>query len=239
MPTPDFPGQAALLDAGEAGAIPGVRTCSKKCRQALYRLRKRSELEAVQALPMRVAIADPPYPGLSSKYYRSEESFAGEVDHAELVQRLERDWPAGWLLCTSADALGDVLALVPKPRRVCAWVKPIGAAPLTLGIHNTWEPCIVRGGRQRQPGVRDWLSAQPARFEGDLMGRKPIAWCAWAFNLLGLQPGDELDDLFPGTGIVGRAWRELSTYAEPTGYASSRYRIDDRQLGFDLMGNDE
>lgn len=45
---------------------------------------------------------------------------------------------------------------------------------------------------------------------GDLPGRKPLAFCAWLFNCLGLEPGDELVDVFPGTGVVSRAWAELS-----------------------------
>ena len=92
---------------------------------------------------------------------------------------------------------------------MCAWVKPIGACPNTLGIHNTWEPVIVVPGRRERPGVRDWLSAQPARGGGTLPGRKPVAFCAWLFRCLGMRTGDELHDLFPGTGIVGRSWREL------------------------------
>lgn len=159
-----------------------------------------------------MAYADPPYPGLARKYYAGEPSYAGEVDHVALIASLEA-FADGWALSTSSAALRMVLPLCPKGVRVCAWVKPIGACPATLGIHSTWEPVIVARGRQRQPGVRDWLSAQPARGGGTLPGRKPIAFCAWLFDLLGLQPGDELVDMFPGTGIVGRSWAELSSGA--------------------------
>lgn len=95
--------------------------------------------------------------------------------------------------------------------RVCAWVKPIGVSVRTYGLHNTWEPVIVVVGRHRRPGKRDWLRAMPARGEGTLPWRKPIAFCAWLFDLLGMLPGDTLVDLFPGTGIVSRAWAELSS----------------------------
>jgi hypothetical protein len=81
----------------------------------------------------------------------------------------------------------------------------------TYGLHNTWEPVIVCQGRRLRPGVRDWLSAQPARRGGTLPGRKPLAFCAWLFRILGMRPGDELIDLYPGTGIVSRSWRELSS----------------------------
>jgi hypothetical protein len=76
-----------------------------------------------------------------------------------------------------------------------------------------WEPLIVVRGRRRHPGFRDWLFAQPARFGGELMGRKPLAFCAFLFEQLGLLPGDTFEDLYPGTGIVSRAWRELSSGA--------------------------
>lgn len=42
-------------------------------------------------------------------------------------------------------------------------------------------------------------------------GAKPEAYCRWLFGLLGLRPGDVLDDLFPGTGAVGRAWDTWAT----------------------------
>jgi hypothetical protein len=76
-----------------------------------------------------------------------------------------------------------------------------------------WEGLIVVGGRQEPPGKCDWLRAQPARFGGDLPGRKPIAFIAFLWRVLGALPGDDLDDLFPGTGIVGKAWANLSRAA--------------------------
>jgi hypothetical protein len=39
-----------------------------------------------------------------------------------------------------------------------------------------------------------------------VIGMKPPAFCAWVFDLLGAAPGDSLDDLFPGSGMVGRSW---------------------------------
>lgn len=44
------------------------------------------------------------------------------------------------------------------------------------------------------------------------MGRKPTTFVAWMFDALGALPGlDELDDLFPGTGVVGQCWRLLAS----------------------------
>ena len=39
-----------------------------------------------------------------------------------------------------------------------------------------------------------------------VVGAKPAVFCRWLFDLLGAACGDTLDDLFPGSGAVGRAW---------------------------------
>jgi hypothetical protein len=166
---------------------------------------------------MRFAYADPPYPGTARRYYGDQPTYAGEVDHAALVASLVDAGYDGWALSTSAKALSDVLKLCPAGARVAAWAKPHPPSPQTLGMHNCWEPVIVVGGRRRRPGVSDVLVALPARGGGELPGRKPIAFCAWLFRLLGMQPGDELTDLFPGSGIIGRAWGELSRAAADDG----------------------
>lgn len=199
-----------------AGARIDSITCSRKCRQSRFRFLARGLSRAPADEPARFAYADPPYPGTASKYYKDEPTFAGEVNHAELVERLCSGGYDGWALSTSARALRDVLQLCPPGARVCPWVKPIGASPNTYGPHNCWEPLIVVGGRFLRGGVRDWLRAQPARGGGELPGRKPASFCAWLFDLLGMQPGDELDDLFPGTGIVLRAWRVASLASRST-----------------------
>jgi hypothetical protein len=140
--------------------------------------------------PLRLAYADPPYPGLARKYYEGEDTYRGEVDHPALIRSLVDEYD-GWALSTGAYALRDLLPLCPPEVRVCAWCKPIGVPPATYGLHSTWEPLLVVPGRRLRPGKRDWLRAAPARLHGTL-------------------PGDELVDLFPGTGMVGRAWGELA-----------------------------
>lgn len=189
-------------------ADPRARYCSKAHRQTAWRSRRIATIEGSDGEPRRLAYADPPYPGTSSKYYRDEPTFAGEVDHAALIEHLRTF--DGWALSTSRRALQPVLALCPPGVLVAPWVKPIGVPTATRGPHNTWEALIYVPARMRQPGVRDWLRAQPARFGGELAGRKPIAFCNWMFALLGALPGDSLEDLFPGTGVVGRAWQQLS-----------------------------
>jgi len=197
------------------------RFCGRKCRQAAFRLRRLRGVVPAGATQLGVfRYADPPYPGLASKYYRDEASFAGEVDFpaliASLVDARRTGACLGWALSTSARSLRELLPLCPAEARVCAWVKPINASPRTYGLHNTWEPVIVVPGRRLRPGKRDWLRAMPARMEGSLPGRKPIAFCAWLFELLGMLPGDTIEDLYPGTGIVSRAWAELSSRSSAT-----------------------
>lgn len=160
---------------------------------------------------MVMGYADPPYPGTARKYYGRRPEYRGEVDHRALVSLLEERHPDGWALSTSSGSLRDVLALCPPEARVCAWVKPGGVPSATAGLHNRWEPLIVVRGRQRPPGRRDWLHAHPARGGGELMGRKPLAFCAWLFECLGLERGDTLIDHFPGSGVVTWSWRQFGT----------------------------
>ena len=92
--------------------------------------------------------------------------------------------------------------------RSMAWVKPFAAFKPNVNPAYAWEPVIVRGGRKRtraEATVRDWVSANITLKRG-LAGAKPESFCFWLFDVLGMQSGDEFDDLFPGTGGVGRAW---------------------------------
>ncbi len=190
---------------------PRQAWCSKTCRQSAFRLRKRRGVSSGPgATPgLLFAYADPPYVGLAH-YYADQPSYGGEVDHRALIAQLTaRTDLAGWALSCSGASLRELLPMMPAHTRVCPWVKPIGVPRATLGLHNTWEALCVVGGRAREPGMRDWLSAQPARGGGELTGRKPLAFCAFLFDALGMVPGDQLEDLFPGTGIVGRAWASV------------------------------
>ncbi len=205
---------------GRRSSRNDARYCGRRCRQAAFRLRRCRDPSATgrptpaDAPPGLVfAYADPPFPGLAAKYYRSEPTYGGEVDHRALIASLTSAGYAGWALSTSSKALRDVLPLCPPRARVCAWVKPIVVPRATNGLHSRWEALIVVGGRSRLPAVRDWLMAKPARGWGTLPGRKPVAFCAWLFDCLGMVPGDRLVDLFPGTGAVTRAWAELSSRA--------------------------
>lgn len=220
----------------QATAKPAARFCGQRCRQTAFRLRRRRATEVNSDRPLRFAYADPPYPGLARRYYQHEPTYAGEVDHVELVASLARSYD-GWALSTSARALRRLLPLCPDGARVCPWVKPHAPSPKTYGPHNCWEPLIVVPGRHRRPGVRDWLSALPARGGGTLPGRKPIAFCAWLFDLLGMAPGDELVDLFPGTGVVSAAWRELSLSAGDERQGAPSLLEERREGVADVLGD--
>ncbi len=190
------------------GVRPDALFCGVKCRQTAWRFRSRLAAGVGDGSPRRMAYADPPYPGKAKECYGREASYAGEVDHAALIASLVDQYD-GWALSTGAYALRDLLPLCPPTVKVCPWVKPIGVSGRTFGLHNAWEPIIVSPGRQLRPGVRDWVSAQPARKGGTLIGRKPIAFCSFLFAAMGLMACDELVDLFPGTGVVMKAWGEF------------------------------
>lgn len=160
---------------------------------------------------MRFAYADPPYPGLAGRYYDQE-----EVDHRHLVSRLQEEYPDGWALSTSAKALQGVLSLCPPGVRVAIWVNG-GRVTRTRRARHVYEPLIVAGGRVApEPVVQDlcdvlaWGGRQHSH-PGALVGMKPAPFCEWMFGLLGARCGDRLDDLFPGSGAVSRAWALYSS----------------------------
>lgn len=191
------------------GLRADAETCSQPCRQAKHRFKVApAELLNATDRPRRFGYADPPYPGLAWRYYR-----AAEVDHAALILQLVADFPDGWALSTSAAALPDVLRLCPAGARVCPWVHGARAGRARRA-RNAWEPLIVVGGRPAPPGesvaedLRDVLiwGGRQRSHPGALVGMKPAQFCEWLFRLLGARRGDQLVDLFPGSGAVRRAW---------------------------------
>jgi hypothetical protein len=164
---------------------------------------------------VRIAYADPPYPGQAKRHYGDHPDYAGEVDHRALVERL-RTYDA-YVLHTSSVALWDVLPLCRPNARVMAWVKPFAAYKANVKVAYAWEPVIVWGGRPATPNrieglpSRDFI-AEPITMERGLVGAKPERVCWWLFEVLGCESDDELDDLFPGTGAVTRAWETWRHY---------------------------
>lgn len=151
---------------------------------------------------MRLAYADPPYPG-RAHLYADHPDYGGEVDHVALIETLTTY--DGWALSTSAEALRDILPLCPSEARVLAWVKHT--------VTVSWEPLIVVSARKPE-GVRDWLQCEPdsyqwrAKPDSYVIGQKPKPFCMWMFAWIAAEPGDRLDDLFPGSGNVAVAWQE-------------------------------
>jgi hypothetical protein len=192
-------------------------TCSKRCRQARHRfLRAAGYADRVTGRALRLAYADPPYPG-NARLYRDHPDYAGEVDHAALIGRLAGY--DGWALSTSAAALPAVLALCPDGARVAAWHRSERPTRSRWPL-NAWEPVIYHGGRQLPSGQRRADSivcgvTPVTTLPGRVIGAKPPAVCRWIFELLGAGPQDTLDDLFPGSGAVTRAWAAYTRTGPP------------------------
>jgi hypothetical protein len=159
-----------------------------------------------------VAFADPVYLGCSRHYdHPRAKVFDTVAGHQRLIARLCDEFPDGWALSLHSPSLRTILPLCPPDVRVAAWVKPFCVWKKGINPVYSWEPVVWRGGRRRDldssPAVRDWVSCNIATRTG-LVGAKPFGFCCWLFELLGLEPDDELVDLFPGSRAVTRAWRQ-------------------------------
>jgi hypothetical protein len=113
----------------------------------------------------------------------------------------------GWALSCSTPSLRELNHAAPERARVAAWVKPFAAYKANVRIAYAWEPVIFAPGRDHSadgaPVGRDFL-AEPITLQRGLVGAKSERFCRWVLDLLGYVQGDELTDLFPGTGIMGR-----------------------------------
>jgi len=161
---------------------------------------------------MRLGYADPPYPGQSEKHYGDHPDYAGEVDHLDLLKRLDAEYD-GWVLHTGSVTLAEVLAhatALDLTYRIVAWVKPFAAFKRNIPVGFAWEPILVRAARKpvvsgRTVPLRDFI-AEPITMRRKLTGAKPERVCHWLFETLGARPDDDLDDIFPGSGAVTAAW---------------------------------
>lgn len=77
--------------------------------------------------------------------------------------------------------------------------------PLLSGGHDSLTACLIAS---RHPN-----------FKG-LVGAKPEKVCRWILDLLNVCEGDEVVDLYPGTGIMGRVALSV-TEKEPTDASQS------------------
>lgn len=174
---------------------------------------------------MRFGYADPPYIGQAKRLYGDHPDYAGEVNHEGLIRSLCVEFPQGWALSLSMKSLPTILPMCPSDVLVLSWVKPI-APPMGDHRHYSWEPVILRGGRRPQRHVKSHLVLSPPQFTfretpaEHVIGEKPEGFCHWLFEAAGLLPGDELVDLFPGSGAVSRSWESYKT----TGPATALWR---------------
>lgn len=158
---------------------------------------------------MRFAYADPPYLGCGSLYAKHHaEALAWDnpETHRLLIEQLVADYPDGWAMSLSTPSLRTILPMCPEDCRVMAWVKPFAVFKPNVGVAYAWEPVVVRGGRRRtreQDTVRDWL-AENITLRRGLTGAKPAAFVHWMLDVLNAEPGDTVDDIFPGTGGCGQ-----------------------------------
>lgn len=172
---------------------------------------------------MKLGYADPPYPGLAH-LYKAQPDYAGEVDHAILIARLEREFD-GWVLHTASTTIGLLAPLIPPSARWGAWVKSFAAFKPGVRPAYAWEPVIfkpIRRMAENYSGTfvqRDWIAC-PITLRRGFVGAKPEAVCHWAFEIVGAEPNDEFFDLFPGSGAVSRAWAswrpQLALFPSPS-----------------------
>ena len=158
--------------------------------------------------PKRLGFADPVYLGCSKLYPEHPDSGVWDdpQSHADLLADLDARFD-GFAYCMSSVSLQTILPLAPSGIRVAAWVKPFAAYKANVRIAYTWEPVLFKPGRDSSkdgaPLGRDHLS-QGITLKKGLTGAKPPEFCRWVLDLMGYVEGDTVDDLFPGTGVMGR-----------------------------------
>lgn len=172
---------------------------------------------------MRVAYADPPYLGCCGLYGHPHQDgcWNDVATQQALLARLDADYPDGWALSASSPSLKTLLPLCPPDVRIAAWVKSFCAFKKGVRPCYAWEPIIFRGGRNtkhppplkggKQTTPKDFFVA-PITLKKGLTGAKPESVCAWILDLLNVQPGDDVIDLFPGTGIMEMTAKERCKY---------------------------
>ena len=158
---------------------------------------------------MRIAYADPPYYGCGHLYTDTPEAALRTYDNLDSWRDLfatlsEFD---GWAMSMTSDNLHDLLPLAPREARIAAWVKPFAAFKRNVRIAYTWEPVLFVPARvSSKTGAsvgRDHLAESITMRKG-FTGAKPEKFCSWVLDLTGWVSGDEVADLFPGTGVMGR-----------------------------------
>src|ERR1039458_10235283 len=178
---------------------------------------------------MKFAYADPPYLGCCQKYqhYHPDGFCWNDLDtHRRLIDRLMADYSDGWALSLTVPSLWDLLPLIPKEgTRICQWSKTFSAFRKGVRPAYAWEPIIVHGGRnppehRHAPPDKGGKQTTPKDFcevweppdgiferitmKKGLTGAKPEAVCNAILDWLNVLPEDTVDDLYVGTGVMGR-----------------------------------
>jgi hypothetical protein len=162
---------------------------------------------------MKFAYADPPYLGQGRHYGEHPEAKTWDdpETHFTLIDRLLDEFPDGWALSASSPSLKVLLPYCPDDTRIAAWVKPMHVYKKGVRPSYSWEPVLFRGGRNQNPPTPEKGGAaitpkdhlvQNITLRKGLVGAKPPQFCRWLLDLLGYQDGDEIVDLFPGTGVM-------------------------------------
>lgn len=211
---------------------PNKKFCSDLCKLQAHRVAVRAGKKPIphrrppppkfgaRVLPIEMyrpalfGYGDPPYPGKAHLYPEDE-----EVDHAQLIRDLVREFRDGWALSTDSASLGFVLSLCPEGVRVGSWHRQ--HRPY-LERAQSWEPVIFCGGRRTSECVKDSVHANvPPRW--DLPGRKPEAVYHWILRMLGARDGDTLIEPFPGSGAGADG---MATFQAGPGRNVSRLEIE-------------
>ena len=154
-----------------------------------------------------MAYADPPYLGCSRYYDHPDASkWDDQRSHGELLSTLDREYD-GWAFSLSSTSLAAILPYAPPGTRIGSWCKSFAAYKRNVRIAYAWEPVLFKPARDRstdgaQVG-RDFL-VQPITLSRGLVGAKPDRFCRWVLDLMGYVDGDSVEDLFPGTGVMGK-----------------------------------
>ena len=164
---------------------------------------------------MKLAYADPPYLGMGKKMYGKLHEEAAIWDepqsHISLMQKLDTEYDA-WAYSMTSTSLVILAPHVPNGSRFAAWVKPFAAWRPNHRVQYTWEPIVFKThqskGDKEIPSVRDHISCNIAMKKG-LQGAKPDGFNDYVLELLGWQPGDTVDDLFPGTNGLSEAVKRM------------------------------
>lgn len=180
---------------------------------------------------MRLAIADPPYLGRAVRWYGENGCGDGygknQADnhpeaaiwdqpetHKKLVKDLFNEFE-GFAIAMTVHSLSTYLEVAETDSRngvrIGVWHKP-SAYPSGSRIGNYWEPVLFyipkdRRGRKSGAPVKDIFTCPPLR--SNFVGAKPPEWTHWVLSVLGYQDGDEVVDLYEGSGAVSNAIERL------------------------------